>query len=95
MAASNTKECFRECVGKRVKGVLFDALPNGGRKDLSNGTKTLIFEDGTGLTFSANGSFWRETNEEVHRAIERVRHELENNKKDIQDVLIAAGEKAA
>ena len=31
MAASNTKECFRECVGKKVVGVLFDVMPLGHR----------------------------------------------------------------
>lgn len=91
MAASNTKDCFRECVGKKIKGVLFDALPNGSRRDLSDGTKTLVFNDGTGLTISASGTFWRENAEEVSRAIQRKRTELEDNGRDIKDVLTAAG----
>ena len=91
MTASNTKDCFRECVGKKIKGVLFDALPNGGRRDLSNGTKTLVFDDGSGLTISSNGSFWRENVEEVSQAIQRKRADLEDNERDIKDVLTAAG----
>lgn len=90
VAASNTKDCFRECVGMRVKGVLFDALPNSSQH-LASGTKTIVFEDGTGLTIASNGSFWREGSEEVGRAIKSKRSELEANKRDIKDVLIAAG----
>lgn len=93
MAASNTKECFREVVGKRVTGFLFDALPSS-RSDLRDGTKTLVFDDGTGLTIAANGSFWRELSEDVSRAISIKRKELEATKRDIADVLAAAGERA-
>lgn len=87
MVASNTRDCFRECIGKRVKGVLFDAM--------SDGAKTLIFEDGTGLTIASNGSFWRELSQDINRAIKNKRAELEANRRDIEDVLTAAGEKAA
>lgn len=93
MAASNTKDCFREVVGKRVKGVIFDALPR--NSAVSDGTKTLIFDDGTGLTIASNGSFWRESSEEISRAISIKKTELEAAKRDIEDVLTAAGEKAA
>jgi hypothetical protein len=95
MTASNTKDCFREIVGKQVKGVLFDALPVGGRGDLSDGTKTLVFDDGTGLTISSSGTYWRESANEISRAIEIARAKLKSAKRDIEDVLIAAGEKAA
>lgn len=91
MPASNTKDCFREFVGKKVKGVLFDALPVSDRS-LANGNKTLIFEDGRGLTISNNGSFWIENEKEIGRAIELKKDELESNRKDIEDVLVAAGE---
>lgn len=69
MAASNTKECFRECGGKKVVGGLFDAMPSG-RSDLSRGTKTLLFDDGSGLTISAKGAFWVEHPEEVKRVLD-------------------------
>ena len=68
MAASNTKECFRECVGKKVVGVLFDVMPLG-RSDLSIGTKTLLFDDGSGLTISSKGTFWSQRPKEVKLAI--------------------------
>lgn len=90
MTASNTKECFRECVGMRIKGVLFDALPLR-RPDLSAGSRTLVFEDGSGLTIAANGSFWREPAREIDRAIDEMRAKLEANKALIQDTLTAAG----
>lgn len=92
MAASNTKDCFRECIGKRVKGVLFDAMPVG-RADLARGTKSLIFDDGTALTIGSNGSFWVEGVEEVRRAIQVQRAALEATKAAISEVLVAAGEK--
>ncbi len=55
MVASNTRDCFRACVGKLVTGVMFDALPVGSRQ-LATGTKTLIFDDGSGLTVAINGA---------------------------------------
>lgn len=91
MVTSNTKECFRECIGKRVRGVLFDAMPVG-RSDLARGTKTLIFDDGTGLTIGSNGSFWIDSVEEVSRAIRARQRELEDTKAEISEVLAAAGE---
>ena len=90
MVASNTKDCFRECIGKRVKGVLFDALP-AGRNDLAAGTKTLIFDDGSGLTIASNGSFWLEAQEEIQRAVSCRLAELEKTKDEIAEVLAAAG----
>lgn len=90
MAASNTKGCFRESVGKRIVGVLFNALPFG-RHDLAQGCKTLVFEDGTGLTFADNGSFWQETKNDIQRAVDVQREELNCAKADIEDVLRVAG----
>ena len=89
MAASNTKDCFRECVGKHIRGVLFDALP-AGRSDLAPGTKTLIFEDGTGLTISSNGSFWLENEREIEHAIEEHRAKLSQLKNEIEEVITVA-----
>lgn len=90
MVASNTKECFRECVGKKVVGVLFNAMPPS-RKDLANGTKTLLFDDGSGLTISSNGSYWLEHPEDVKRAIAAAHSDLCRNQRDLRDVLNAAG----
>ena len=90
MSAANTRECFRECLGKTVKGVLFDALP-AGRADLARGTKTLIFDDGTGLTFASNGSFWPECKEELQRAIADKHQELLLSQAAIKKALRVAG----
>jgi hypothetical protein len=93
MTASNTFDCFRECVGKRVVGVLRDAMPPC-RRDIAAGTKTLVFDDGTGLTIASNGSYWTERKDEIDRAIRIRREELEANHRDIQDVLDLAGASA-
>jgi hypothetical protein len=90
MAASNTKDCFRECVGKQVIGVLFDATPPG-RTDMASGTKTLLFDDGSGLTISSKGTFWVEHPEEVKRAIRETHSKLCRNQRNIKDMLDAAG----
>jgi hypothetical protein len=89
MVASNTKDCFRACIGKRIKGLLFDALPVG-RDDLAAGSKTMIFEDGTGLVIASNGSFWLENEREIQRAVECHRSELEALKREIADVIAVA-----
>ena len=89
MVASNTKDCFRECVGKRIKGFLFDALPISDRS-LSAGTKTLIFEDGSGLTISSNGSFWLEDAKEIARAVGYRRDELQKTQNELAEILAAA-----
>jgi hypothetical protein len=86
---SNTHECFQTFVGCRVKGFLKNALPNGGSRQ---GTKTLVFECGWGLTIASNGSFWVESPKDVSRAVSRVRSELLQSQRDIKDVLALAGE---
>ena len=90
MAASNTKDAVRELIGKRIVGVLFDTIPLG-RADLSAGTKTLVFDDGTGFTVTSHGAFWRESENAIARAGDAARARLENAKRDIEDVLVAAG----
>lgn len=54
--ASNTRDCYREFVGQRLIGLVFDALPVR-RRDIARGTVTMIFEDGRGLTIGSNGSY--------------------------------------
>lgn len=87
---SNARDCFSECVGHKVVGVLFDALPVG-RRDLSGGTKTLVFENGQGLTISARGFYWIESAEEVRRAVRSKRAELDRVQGEIEGVLALAG----
>lgn len=88
--ASNTRECFREFVGQRMKGLLFDVFPMH-RHDLSGGSKTLVFEDGRGLTIASNGSYWIESAADVLRAVEIRQAELDARKADIAEVLALAG----
>lgn len=87
---ANTRDCIRGFIGQKVVGVLFDTLPLN-RKDLARGTKTLIFEDGRGLTFSDNGSYWPESAEEVKRAVEQTRRHLETTQRELEGVLTLAG----
>lgn len=90
-AASNTQDCFREVVGKTVIGVLFNAMPPC-RHDLAQGTKTLIFDDTTGLTIANNGSFWLESATDVQQAIRKREAELKRVNKEISEVLRLAGQ---
>jgi hypothetical protein len=89
-ATANTDECFSICIGRRVIGVLFDALPVN-RRDIAAGTKTLVFEDGYGLTISSAGSFWTEDKDEIARAIRYKREELSKTSAEIEGVLALAG----
>lgn len=91
MSASNTKDCVRDQIGKRIVGVLFDALPLSDRR-LAAGNKTFVFEDGSGFTFSSSGSFWEERADDIKRAVNRQRERLEANQRDLQDVLDLAGD---
>lgn len=91
---SNTRDCFSTFIGRQVVGVLFDALPVG-RKDLAAGTKTLVFDDGRGLTISSKGTFWVESEREIERAIKSARKEMERTKADLAGVLELAGAHAA
>jgi hypothetical protein len=88
--ASNTHECFSEFVGQEVVGVLFGAVPVG-RKDIARGTKTLVFEDGRGLTISSSGSYWIDSAEDVQRAIRATKKALEATQRDLAGVLDLAG----
>jgi hypothetical protein len=90
VAASNSRDCFKECVGKKVTGVLFDAFPIR-RIDLSSGSKTLIFDDGSGLTVASNGSFWTETAKDVKWAVDARIRELSDVKTEIAAALSVAG----
>lgn len=90
MVASNTKDCFRECVGKKVVGVLFGALPVGDA-DIDSRTKTLVLDDGRGLTISSNGSFWIDSADDVRRAVKKKRDELNATEGEIAEVLALAG----
>ena len=89
MSAANTKDCIRDLIEKRVVGVLFDALPLS--PSLALGTKTLLFDDGTGFTFNSRGAFWSETAIDISKAVKKKQDELHLVEKDIKDVLNVAG----
>lgn len=90
MPASNTPACFEEFINQKMVGVLYDALPVN-RRDLAAGTKTLIFEDGRGLTITSSGAYWIDAAEEVNRAIVQLHEELQRTKARIANVLKVAG----
>lgn len=89
-AASNTTECIESLIGHSVIGVLIGALPVG-RADLARGTRTLVLDDGTGFTFTSNGSFWRETAEDIRRAVAVVERDLAATKRTLEGVRALAG----
>ena len=89
---SNIHAAFSTFIGCTVKGVLFDTLPLG-RRDLSSGTKTLIFDCGWGLTIASNGSYWPESPSDIERAISYAKTRLQSNREEIESVLALAGER--
>ena len=93
-ATANTPACFEAFIGQRVVGILLDTLP-ADRRDLSPGTKMLIFEDGRGLTIASNGSFWIDSAEDVERAVAATRRRLEATQRRLADVLALANARAA
>lgn len=88
--ASNTRDCFSTFIGCKVVGVLFDALPLTDRS-LAAGNKTLVFDDGHGLTISSNGSYWTESPETIKRAIDQKKKELARTQDELSGVLQLAG----
>lgn len=90
MPASNTRDCFREFVGQRVIGLMFDAMPMS-RADLKAGNAHLIFEDGRALTFSSNGSYWIDSAEDVILALEDNKRRLEQLQRETSEVIAASG----
>lgn len=93
MTTANTRACFEEFIGQKMVGVLFDALPTN-RRDIAAGTKTLIFEDGRGLTISSTGTYWVESARDVKAAADRVRRKLEETERNLRGVLELAGAEA-
>lgn len=90
MTTSNTHECFTEFIGQKVVGCLFNACPPQDRA-LASGTKTLVFEDGRGLTIASNGSYWTESVETIKRAVRIRERELRDTESEIRGVLAVAG----
>lgn len=86
---ANTPACFSEFIGQRVVGVLFNALP-ANRRDLASGTKTLVFEDGRGLTVASNGSYWIDSAAQVRRAVAVAERDLRATEASLAGVLALA-----
>jgi hypothetical protein len=87
---ANCRECFTECIGKKVVGVLFDALPLY-PEAIAKNTKTLVFHDKTGLTVAGNGSYWQESESDIARAVERKVADLRKVTALLTNVLEVAG----
>lgn len=86
MPASNTLDCFHEFVGQRLVGLTLGRTPSGSE------VRTLVFEDGRGLSISSNGSYWVSPAEVVRCRIDEMRDELERTRRDIERVLALSGE---
>lgn len=90
MTTANTHACFSEFIGQKVVGTLFNALP-ASRRDIAAGTKTLVFEDGRGLTIASNGSYWVDSADEVQRAVGIRERELKATQGELAGLLEMAG----
>ena len=84
MPASNTFDCFREFIGQKVLGVF---------QNPKSGEKTLVFEDGRGLTFSGQSTYWVTSAGDITLAVFHMRKDLEKLSKDLKDVIKLAGDK--
>lgn len=89
-AASNTEECMLELKGRKIVGVLTAAFPLVNR-DLARSTHSFILDDGTAFTFNSNGSFWRETHDDVRHALKERMAELEKTKEAMTQIITNAG----
>ncbi len=87
---SNSRECLAALRDKKIVGFLQGALPVS-RSDIARGTTTLVFEDGTGFTFNGIGAYWHESADDVKRALERLRSQLEETGGTLAAILGMAG----
>lgn len=85
MATSNTKEVFREAVGKKIVGLYSEC------REIAGEIIVLVLDDGTGLAFGRNGSHWTVTREEVRNRARQRQAELENVQRDLRDVMALEG----
>ena len=90
MSAANTHDCIRDLIGKTIVGVLFNALPVN-QQSIATGTKTLVFDDGTGFTLNSRGAFWSETADDITKAVKKKHHDLRLVEQEIRDVLVVFG----
>ena len=81
MATANTKAVFREAVGKKIVGVYWETPGEYGQ------AVVLVLDDGTGLAFNSNGSYWTVSVDEVRRCVRQRRQELERLERELRDVL--------
>jgi hypothetical protein len=88
-APANSRECILELRGRNVVGVLQSGLPLN-RPDLSLGTTTIIFDDGSGLSFT--GAFWTESKNDVEAALANLRRRMEEAGALAADALRIAGQ---
>jgi len=91
MPPANTRECVLQHRGKTVIGVLCGALPLN-RGDLSSSTTSVLFDDGSALTFA--GAFWTDSPQDVEVAVERLRRQLAETADLTAETLRLAGKLA-
>lgn len=82
MATSNTKEVFREAIGRRIVGLYTE------QAEFAGVVVVLVLDDGSGLAFgTGNGTHWTVPPAEVKLRVRRRRAELELLTSDLRDVL--------
>jgi hypothetical protein len=90
MIASNTRDVFRAAMGETIAGMLFYALP-AGSPELQVGNVTLVFASGWGITISSGGAYWVESPDQITRAVDIQRRQLDDAEREIRDLLALAG----
>ena len=84
---SNTDGVFRTFIGCQVKGLLREITFEGHYANI------LVFNCGWGLAFNSNGSHWAIAPSEISSLIRKTKVDLENNQKELEHILVLAGEK--
>lgn len=78
-APANSEECLLELRGRTIVDVLINAFPFAYR--------TLLLDDGTGFTWSNNGTFWREDAATMKGAVDTRLRKLEKDQEELQRLL--------
>jgi hypothetical protein len=67
---SNAPQALEHCTGKKIIGFVRNAIQATGDLGRANtDTRTFIFEDGTGFTFTSGGAYWDESAGSIEKAL--------------------------
>lgn len=89
-AGSNNRNALLTFAGCIVKGVLIGTLA-GHRGDFSQGSKTLVFECGWGLTFNSIGAYYPTNPETIQATIRDMQSKYRETAGQLEELLAMAG----